>query len=165
MNKKIITIAEIVFALIFVVLLAVFMATINSKGNAANNQLVDVMDANSASSIEAYEGKGIMKGTMVSQAMENIASIGGEVNDFRISVFTNEGGENTYNKDKKYNVNNSKNRDYINPNGDFYCYVVYNENDIPVGMCFVQSKYNGGSGSPENPKDWTEGDLTFPPVD
>ena len=39
MNQKIITIAEIVFALIFVVLLAVFMATINSKGNAATKAM------------------------------------------------------------------------------------------------------------------------------
>ena len=164
MNKKIITIAEIVFALIFVVLLAVFMATINSKGNAANNQLVDVMDANSASSIEAYEGKGVMKGTMVSQAMDNIASIGGEVNNFKISVFTNEGGESTYNKDEKYNVNNSKDPEYINPNGDFYCYIVYNANNIPVGMCFVQSEYDGGQGDPTESSDWTEDDLKFGPA-
>lgn len=156
MNQKIITIAEIVFALIFVVLLAVFMATINSKGNAANNQLVDVMDANSASSIEAYEGKGIMKGTMVSQAMENIASIGGEVNNFKIAVYTNEGGEDYYDKDKKYNVTNSKDDDYINPNGDFYCHVVYNKNNIPIGMVFVQSKVSGA----EDSSNWDESDLT-----
>lgn len=160
MNKKIITIAEIVFALIFVVLLAVFMATINSKGNAANNQLVDVMDANSTSSIESYEGQGLMKGTRVTGALESIASIAGGVNDFRIGVFTNAGGENNgeiYTRDDKYNVNNSKDKDYINPNGDFYCHVVYNDNNIAVGMCFVQD----GVANADDPDKWTMADLDF----
>ena len=156
MNKKIITIAEIVFALIFVVLLAVFMATINSKGNAANNQLVDVMDANSTSSIESYEGQGIMKGTRINAALENIASLAGDVNNFKIAVYTNAGGKDYYDKDKKYNVTNSKDDDYINPNGDFYCHVVDNENDIPIGMVFVQSEVTGA----DNSFNWGEDDLT-----
>ena len=156
MNKKIITIAEIVFALIFVVLLAVFMATINSKGNAANTQLVDVMDANSTSSIESYEGQGLMKGTRVTGALENIASLAGDVNNFKIAVYTNAEGAESYDKDEKYNVTNSKHKNYINPNGDFYCHVVYNENDIPIGMVFVQSEVSGA----ENSSNWGEDDLT-----
>lgn len=82
MNKKIITIAEIVFALVFVVLLAVFMATINSKGNQANSQLVDTMDMTGGVSLEKYINMGAddtVKGSDVINVCNNYRVIGGDI--------------------------------------------------------------------------------------
>lgn len=149
MNKKIITIAEIVFALIFVVLLAVFMATINSKGNSANNQLVDTLEATDSSNVKSYPNGGIVKGSTVEMAIDQINSLAGEVNTFTITVKTqlnpnndndDDGGtgNGVYTKGSTYNVTNSKNKNYINPKADFKCEHVTNENGIITGLVFTQ---------------------------
>lgn len=149
MNKKIITIAEIVFALIFVVLLAVFMATINSKGNSANNQLVDTLEATDSSNVKSYPNGGTVKGSTVEMALDQINSLAGEVNTFTITVKTQlnpdnhedtEGdtGNGIYTKGSTYNVTNSKNINYINSKADFKCEHVTNENGIIIGLTFTQ---------------------------
>ena len=149
MNKKIITIAEIVFALIFVVLLAVFMATINSKGNSANNQLVDTLEATDSSNVKSYPNGGIVKGSTVEMAIDQINSLAGEVNTFTITVKTqlnpdndddDDGGtgNGVYTKGSTYNVTNSKNINYINSKADFKCEHITNENGIIIGLTFTQ---------------------------
>ena len=157
MNKKIITIAEIVFALIFVVLLAVFMATINSKGNSANNQLVDTLEATDSSNVKSYPNGGIVKGSTVEMAIDQINSLAGDVNNFFISVKTSGNGvthptattykdiaddttsdDSIYFKGVSYNVSNSKDNNYINSKADFECAHVTNENGIIIGLTFTQ---------------------------
>lgn len=155
MNKKIITIAEIVFALIFVVLLAVFMATINSKGNSANNQLVDVLESTDSSNVKSYPNGGTVKGSTVEMALDQISSLAGDINTFYIGVGTNENGLNegdlTFEKNKtdkdsiyvkgeSYNVTDSKDENYINPKADFVCTHDVNNNGIIVGIKFVQAE-------------------------
>lgn len=150
MNKKIITIAEIVFALIFVVLLAVFMATINSKGNSANNQLVDTLEATDSSNVKSYPNGGTVKGSTVEMALDQIKSLAGDVNKFYIVVVTNQteanGNEDyddkeqpyVYAKGETYNVTNSKDPNYINSKADFKCIHITNENGIIIGLKFTQ---------------------------
>ena len=157
MNKKIITIAEIVFALIFVVLLAVFMATINSKGNSANNQLVDVLESTDSSNVKSYPNGGTVKGSTVEMALDQINSLAGDVNDFFISVKTPGNGvthpdaddyktiaedttadDSIYFKGETYNVSNSKDDNYINSKADFKCTHVTNKNGIIIGLTFTQ---------------------------
>lgn len=150
MNKKIITIAEIVFALIFVVLLAVFMATINSKGNSANNQLVDVLESTDSSNVKSYPNGGTVKGSTVEMALDQINSLAGDINKFYIVVVTNQnvasGNEDyddkeqpyVYAKGETYNITNSKDPNYINSKADFKCAHVTNENGIIVGLTFTQ---------------------------
>ena len=150
MNKKIITIAEIVFALIFVVLLAVFMATINSKGNSANNQLVDTLEATDSSNVKSYPNGGTVKGSTVEMALDQINSLAGDVNTFYIVVVTNQNGASgsedyddkeqpyVYAKGETYNITNSKDPNYINSKADFKCAHVTNENGIIIGLTFTQ---------------------------
>lgn len=139
MNKKIITIAEIVFALIFVVLLAVFMATINSKGNSANNQLVDVLESTDSSNIKSYPNGGTVKGSTVEMALDQINSLAGDINTFKITVKTdmNTAGK-SYSKGDSYNISNSKDENYINAKADFLCEHVTNANGIVVELIFTQ---------------------------
>ena len=171
MNKKIITIAEIVFALIFVVLLAVFMATINSKGNAANTQLVNTLDSTGTTSTQNYNGTDV-KGSTVTTALDNFKSIGGD-NKITMIVQTSMGntssdpdkphwgklsgtiGNNTnanvygymygYNEDgvelPKY-MASAEDAWYINPSGNFHCELIYNANDVVVGIYFEQTSSN-----------------------
>lgn len=166
MNKKIITIAEIVFALVFVVLLAVFMATINSKGNQANSQLVDTLNSNSMTSISSYiqmESTGTpVKGTVVINACNNYSMIGQD-NKLQIKVITgkkNPQTEKNYgfatkgpidkdlsgsNKEVDlgdeiggYTEPNSNAKHYINPSGNFNIKMEQNDNDVYTGITFTQ---------------------------
>lgn len=161
MNKKIITIAEIVFALIFVVLLAVFMATINSKGNSANNQLVNTLESTGTTSLQNYDGKDV-KGSTVVTALDNYKSIGEELK-LTMVVSTKadkdgDGGSITgsvkdgtsgthsgylygYNTDGSERAAYSASADddaYINLSANFHCELVKNDNDVVIGIHFVQ---------------------------
>lgn len=95
MNKKIITIAEIVFALVFVVLLAVFMATINSKGNDANNQLVNVLGNTGTGTIESFQSlEGTTcKGTVVVDAATNYHNLTNDGTKIQVKVVTGRDGK------------------------------------------------------------------------
>ena len=144
MNKKIITIAEIVFALIFVVLLAVFMATINSKGNSANNQLVDVLESTDSSNVKSYTNGGTMKGSTVEMAIDQINSLAGDVNTFKIMVTTHKNKDKSevyqiYTKENGYSVSDTQSDYYINPKADFKCWHEINANGIITGLVFAQS--------------------------
>lgn len=158
MNKKIITIAEIVFALVFVVLLSVFMATINSKGNQANNQLVDTLEMSNGTSIDKYVKMGkdeIVKGTDVVNVATNYKTIGGntklevvvitgkdekttstygyktssEKTDPKVAAGTDLGG---------YTQVSSTDKKYINPAGDFTVKTRNNLNGICDQITFTQ---------------------------
>lgn len=158
MNKKIITIAEIVFALIFVVLLAVFMATINSKGNSANNQLVNTLESTGTTSLQNYDGKDI-KGSTVITALDNYKSIGEELKlTMVVSTAADAdgyGGDNEvagangdhagylYGYDKHgvelpaYSATPEQDK-YINQSANFHCKLIKNNNDVVIGIHFVQ---------------------------
>lgn len=160
MNKKIITIAEIVFALIFVVLLAVFMATINSKGNSANNQLVNTLESTGTTSLQNYDGKDV-KGSTVVTALDNYKSIGEELKlTMVVSTAADEDGvgksvtgadgahagylygydndEDTRGKElPAYSASADQNK-YINQSANFHCELIKNDNDVVIGIHFVQ---------------------------
>ena len=144
MNKKIITIAEIVFALVFVVLLAVFMATINSKGNQANNQLVDTLDSTGGTSITKYETMESVKGTVVVNAVQNYTTLSSDAK-LTVGVKTVLGSVELYGYDAKgetYDMYNesSTSENYINPKADFEVRVVRNNNDVIIGLAFAQKE-------------------------
>lgn len=147
MNKKIITIAGIVFALIFVIILAVMMATITNKAENANVKLVDTLDANDAQSIQAYED-GEVKGETVIGAIKNIKSIGGQ---YKVQVIVHTKlnsptvtnglatiGLGVYDKDNQYTAPAQSAKDYINPKAEFSTKVNRNENNVPVSIEFQQ---------------------------
>lgn len=154
MNKKIITIAEIVFALVFVVLLSVFMATINTKGNQANNQLVDTLEMSNGTSIDKYVKMGAdetVKGTDVANVATNYKTIGGNVK-VEVVVITGKDtkttttyGFNTSGTGKDagadlggYSQVSSTDPKYINPAGDFKVSTRNNANGICDQITFTQ---------------------------
>lgn len=166
MNKKIITIAEIVFALIFVVLLAVFMATINSKGNSANNQLVNTLESTGTTSLQNYDGKDV-KGSTVVTALDNYKSIGEELKltmvvttkagegDSKVEYGSVNGSvkaasaadhtgflygyaDDGSGKELPAYSASAEDEAYINQSANFHCELIKNNNDVVIGIHFVQ---------------------------
>lgn len=143
MNKKIITIAEIVFALVFVVLLAVFMATINSKGNEANNQLSTTLESVTGTSLSTYENLDKVKGNRVIDVVKNYKTTGGEQKiTIQVDTKSSKGQKYGYQEGKSDTypeyIATSTDDKYINPNADFRVKLVYNTNDVPIGLWFTQ---------------------------
>ena len=158
MNKKIITIAEIVFALVFVVLLALFMSTINNKGNASNDKLVTTFESINANSLEDYARAKTVKGSRVENAVINYKALTNE-NKIAVGVTTlvkNDADQYThyiYGYNTRTNgtyaeyAASSTDPNYINPDADFKPYIVENDNGVVVGIEFVQV----GDPQPEPP--------------
>lgn len=69
MNQKVITIALIVFALIFIVLLAVMMGTVTEKTNTANAQLVDTLAMTEGTDLNSLASS--VRGNMVVSTIKN----------------------------------------------------------------------------------------------
>ena len=166
MNQKIIDIAKIVFALIFVVLLAVMMGTISSKGNAANTQLVDTLEMSGGLSLDSYNNTYI-KGGAVENALKNGKSVGGETKLFYIVItgadedgtiygYGASSGDTkfsnmTYADDGKsvtttvypsktfnsYTANSGADT-YINNTSEFHARLIENKNGVTVGIEFTQ---------------------------
>ena len=166
MNQKIIDIAKIVFALIFVVLLAVMMGTISSKGNSANTKLVDTLEMSDGLDMETYNGVD-MKGSTVANALRNGQSLGGGAKLF-FYVETGEGNTSIYgygsdsgsdalsgltyvdgdeafsetvypsNTFTSYSASNND-ADYINTTAEFHSRLIQNANGVIVGIEFTQN--------------------------
>lgn len=141
MNKKIITIAGIVFALIFVVLLAVMMGTITNKANSANTKLVDTLEMTDNSSLDSYATGTIVKGESVVSAIKNVKSIGGNYK-LTITVTTKSNtasyGYVSSSTITPYNQSDSTKPDYINPSASFVVTQNKNSNQVITGLTFVQ---------------------------
>ena len=161
MNKKIITIAEIVFALVFVVLLSVFMATINTKGNQANNQLVDTLEMTSGTSIDKYVQMSgtdeVVKGTDVANVASNYKTLGGNAKiQIKVITIANSTGKDygyltqeesmsvggkTIKKGGDlggYVAPSSTDENYINPTADFKVKVDVSNNGVYDLITFTQ---------------------------
>lgn len=162
MNKKIITIAEIVFALVFVVLLSVFMATINSKGNTANTQLIDTLEMTDGTSVNKYENT-VVKGTDVQNVATNYKTVGG---NYKLTVLVETAAGTTGKTTSFYGYEangaggthnayaaSSTDPAYINPSGNFYASLIKNTNGVIVGIAFEQN------GTADDHTTYTQGDL------
>lgn len=149
MNKKIIIIAEIVFALIFVILLSIFMMTIIRKGNSSNTHLVDTMQELGYTSVR-YHDEATSTGGKVENAIKNSKSIPRTADTkLEMDVYSATGMSVKYGdaygyvENKQSNYTSYKNQDttdesYINPSARFNSHIVYNTNNVPIGIVFIQ---------------------------
>ena len=144
MNQKIIDIAKIVFALIFVVLLAVMMGTISSKGNAANTQLVDTLEMTSNQNLDRYADGAEVSGEAVVYAINNVDNIGGntkmcvtvktKANTTGVKYGYIDNGASA----KRYTITNTSDVNYINTSARFECKQDINGNGVITGLIFTQ---------------------------
>lgn len=94
MNQKIITIAGIVFALIFIVLLAVMMSTVTEKTNTANAQMVDTLAMTEGTDLNTMDGSTV-RGNMVTSTIKNGKSDSGKDKMFYVVTTGGAGGTTT----------------------------------------------------------------------
>ena len=149
LNKKIITIAEVVFALLFVILLSMFIASILRKGNSSNTQLIDTMQEVGYTHIRYYD-EATLTGREVENAIKNNKSISKTADTkLEMDVYTLKGSSSTCgnaygyigNQKSKYTTYQSKDTtsdSYINPNATFKSKICYNRNNVPIGIVFLQ---------------------------
>ena len=146
MNKKILTITGIVFALIFVVILSVMMSTITTKGNDANTQLVDTLEMTSNANLDLYEHGASVKGEQVINAIKNVRNLGGDVKmviTVKTKANSTDGAKYGYTEDGNgdivsYNVTDSSDKNYINASAQFKCERNENGNGVVTGLTFTQ---------------------------
>lgn len=170
MDQKIIKIAGIVFAIVFIGLMAVVMGVIMNKGNNASSKMNDTLSMTDTFDLSTYEN-GDMIGEAVRNAISNGKTIGGtgklvfivETTDGDCSIYgyamrdsasTGAGSGSGYGKGKNtptidYNWSTSTafngsctnvvtDPSYINPAASFTCDVLVNNNDVIVGIYFIQ---------------------------
>lgn len=165
MNQKVITIALIVFALIFIVLLAVMMGTVTEKTNTANAQLVDTLAITEGTDVTQLDDQEV-KGNYVISTINNGKSSGSKAKmGYLVKTNSNtdyvsygyataSGGSSvdiasgagstgltsiSLGTDYSlYNVSDSSNDNYINETDMFKLNVLKNANDVIVGVAFTQ---------------------------
>lgn len=168
MNEKIIAIAGIVFALIFIVLLAVMMSTVTEKTNTANAQMVDTLAMTEGTDVSQLDGEDV-KGNYVISTINNGKTSSGEKMAYLVKtrasddyVYYGYGSDSGNNVDitdesaaetgisqvgmgneyKSYNITDSSSPDYVNETDVFILNVLKNNNDVVVGVAFTQNGAN-----------------------
>ena len=151
MGSRIQHIAFIVFALLFVAIIAVINTGILNMGTNANKTLSTTVQTSNSSTMELYNNTKI-SGDTVAAAAKNPDSLANT--SMTVFVVTKAGGQTvyTYDNSNKYKAQSSAD-DYINSSAQFQSYLCENDNGVVSGILFIQ---DGGS-------DWTEEKVTGKP--
>lgn len=136
MGSRIQKIAFIVFALLFVAIMAVINTGILNMGTNANKQLSTTVQTSNSSTLELYNNTTLSGDTVASAAKNpnSLANTGltiGVVTSATNTVAEYDGSDNTYKA-------NSNDPEYINPSAQFKSYLCQNDNGVVAGILFVQ---------------------------
>lgn len=168
MDKKILTISGIVFALLFVVILSIMMGIITSKSNDATAQLTETLGGAENISLSKYDDADI-KGNSVTAAISSgksmsvdskmfflVKTLSGDVSCYGYGsktdgtalsnlVYMKDGTlepftetVNSVTTYKDYSGKSSSDDSYINEKADFHSYLVENSNGVTLGIYFEQ---------------------------
>ena len=141
MGSRIQHIAFIVFALLFVAIIAVINTGILNMGTNANKTLSTTVQTSNSSTMELYNNTKI-SGDTVAAAAKNPNSLANT--SMTIYVVTKaknslptKAGEGLYNNDNKYQAK-SGDTNYINSSAQFDSYLLQNDNGVTSGVLFIQ---------------------------
>lgn len=164
MNKKMITIAEVLFAIIFIVLMATIFNTVSRFGNQANNMILNIQQSIEDSDLKAYDNAIIsgdavrslvngMKETRNGTKMSYIVDISGTKNEYGYKAVTtdstvaNAAYDSTaqeisgiYIKDSEasyasYDTSTEITAaDFINPVDQYETKLIFNANGVAIGI-------------------------------
>lgn len=165
MNRKIIEIASIAFALVFIILMALIFGNVIDFGNKANNNIMDLKQAVVEADIEQYNGSVVSGDTVIS----TINKLKETKNGIKMSYAVCSGSESSSSawtyygfKAMKYDssVGSSGgymgtttasdtyasyktslrpgNNGYISPVQEYTSKIVINENGVLVGIKFIK---------------------------
>ena len=144
MGSRIQHIAFIVFALLFVAIIAVINTGILNMGTNANKTLSTTVQTSNSSTLELYNNTKIA-GDTVANAAKNPDSLANT--SMTVFVATKASTEpEAYTNSKKYKAQSSDSK-YINSSAQFDSYLCENDNGVVSGILFVQegSTYTVGT--------------------
>ena len=124
MDKKILAVAGIIFALVFIVLLAIMFSSITSKTSDSNDKMVEAFNDTAKINLDAYAKDSYYKGIEVIALIQNVDSItGGHKPDVTVTMGSATGSSSkTYNESTRYTAEISRdksNANYIDPSAKF----------------------------------------------
>lgn len=136
MGSRVQKIAFLIFALMFIAIMAVLNTSVLTMGTSANQQLTSTVSS-SDNKLSVYDGSTVYGSSVVecASAPDGICST-----KLEIQVKTGAGGDTTYSVDSTY----SKDTDptdstYINKTAKFNSTLVYNSNGVVTGIVFEQA--------------------------
>lgn len=135
MGSRIQHIAFIVFALLFVAIIAVINTCILNMGTNANKTLSTTVQTSNSSTLELYNNTKIA-GDTVANAAKNPDSLANTA--MQVFVVTKSNNtQATYDNAHKYKAQSSA-KEYINSSAQFDSYLCENDNGVVSGILFVQ---------------------------
>lgn len=139
MGSRVQKIAFLIFALMFVAIMAILNTSILTLGTSANGQLTTTVSSDD-SALSIYDNNSVYGSSVI-----NCAKDPGGVGDTILNVFvlTNDNsGKTCYTESTKYANPASTDANYINRTAKFQSYLCYNANGVCTGVCFIQQGRN-----------------------
>ena len=143
MGGRVQKIAFIIFALLFVAIMAVLNTSVLNMATSSNKTLTTTVTTSDSSSLNVYDNTSVYGSTVqecakkpnsiVSSSLSVLVCTTGSMDDSSGS-----GGYVAYTGDNPYNENNAGNPAYINPNSMFNSNLLTNSNGVTVGILFYQ---------------------------
>ena len=145
MGSRIQHIAFIVFALLFVAIIAVINTGILNMGTNANKTLSTTVQTSNSSTMELYNNTKISGDTMASAAKNPNSLANTSMTVFVVTRAhdkqSSTAGKGLYDNEHKYQAK-SGDPDYINSSAQFDSYLLQNDNGVTSGVLFIQENCN-----------------------
>lgn len=147
MGSRIQKIAFIVFALLFVAIMAVMNTSVLNLGTNANKQLSTTLQTSDSASLGVYDDA-VISGSTVQSAAKNPSSVSSTQLQIGVATKADPNGR-VYTNDKKYSGSNSDTTSTLDPNtmintgSQFRSHLVYNSNGVVVAIYFIQEGTTG----------------------
>lgn len=135
MGGRVQKIAFIIFALLFVAIMAVLNTSVLNMATGANKTLTTTVSTSDSSSLDVYNDADVYGSTV-----QNCATKPSSIISSSISVFVRTGGDDSY---REYTAKGtykepSSSKAFINTNAMFHSNLITNANGVTVGILFYQ---------------------------
>lgn len=139
MGSRVQKIAFLIFALMFVAIMAILNTSILTLGTSANGQLTTTVSSDD-SALSIYDNNSVY-GSSVINCAKDPAGVGDTIQN--VFVFTSGSTSGAwYKAGGAYNVSDSADENFINRTAKFDSYLCYNNNGVCTGVCFIQEGHS-----------------------
>ena len=155
MGGRVQKIAFIIFALLFVAIMAVLNTSVLNMATSSNKTLTTTVTTSDSSSLNVYDNASVSGSTVQECAKKPNGIVSSSLTV--LVRTTGADGYVAYTGNSTYNENNAGNPDYINPNSMFNSNLLTNNNGVTVGILF----YQNGVDVPDSPDVSALGDIDY----
>lgn len=139
MGGRVQKIAFIIFALLFVAIMAVLNTSVLNMATSSNKTLTTTVTTSDSSSLNVYDNTSVYGSTVQECAKKPDSIVSSSLSVLVCTTGSEESeGYTAYTGDNTYNQNNAGEADYINPNSMFNSNLLTNSNGVTVGILFYQ---------------------------